>query len=1277
MRRCWVKIMGEFCGTVIGRSIMQTMRALVNHLWTFILNVILWLPLFAVAGYYGLNAVLQRDDSAQIISNAVSKYLPGALVRFDAANVRVGWKQAVVSVENFRVVAGKNSLTVPKADFWVQPTGLVAALHRPTVILFGGTGAQMMPPLDSHWAVLGEQANIQWHDEENQIALTLANAQLKLRHDDGLLQISAHENDRRQTDIAAHFRMFAHDLRGTVHIALENWSPPAAVPLQWQSMRATAQIKVNGGQWRAVAAGELQEVKHHEGKADELHWHATTHWPPSATATLAARVTLAAAALSLAYLPKMPQTNLHASGMLRYAPSQQTWQWNDGMMLAQNADGLLNASLTVSGRMTEIVAADLRGRLINVPLAVFSSYTSAGKLRDWFKNALPGGTMQNAHFSWRGQPADFPFSDDGGDFALTAKFVDGELLIGDGWPAAQSLHGHLIMRGDDLEINGNGDMAGLAARAQVRLPNVLATNVSLYLLAKAKPDTLANYTRAARQFPPLQATVEQVLNDFAASGHGRFMLSLTVPLAAPTNTRAEGFLRVNDGRLQADNLPALTAVVGGVHFSNQGASGQLLGILAGQLATVNFNNMQVTVRSVIDAQTIFSFLGDGDGSVLGSIPFEFRRDERRTVIVSSLRGVRFDYLKLLNKDVTGKAMFGVTLAIDKVRTRLQLSGNTLYLTVPGQEVAWGANAAASQPFIHDLPSNFSLSGHGRLRLSLMVPLAAPTKMRAYGLLQVNDGRLQAGSLPALTTVAGNVHFSNKNAKGQLSGIWAGQLATVDFDNTQVTVRSAIEAQTALSFVDIDDLPIFGIVPFNLQRDERRTVMVSSLHGVRFDYPAPLNKEAMEKATLSITAAAGMVRARLQLRRNTLHLTAQKRGVDLAINAISLPPPARGLQVHGTMADVDVGLWLNGGDTTNAQIAVSLTLVRANFADVIQQTMILHSPFVVRDERQIAITADSVAGVARLGKKHLYLDLARLSLSPPQSEGGEGDDLVFSLLRQMTISLTTQRLQMGSVTLGALQLNGAPMDANAWNLNTLVLMNESATLTAVGGYFDDTATVSVRLWTSDAPAFLQIFAVSNVVSEGAAEMGGDLTLRRAPTGFSLSDLHGQLKMRASDLRYLKGGESVVGLLAIFSPQSLLSLGFVELGKEGTFINNIDGDIILNGGKAEVHEWKMKNDDFSISMEGDTDLAMRTLNLHGRVRPGNRLLKAGSFLSIGVAGAAAVQPLSLVAYWLAGKVFERPLAEIGAYNYTITGTWDSPIYKESGVTLKQSASDGAEK
>ncbi|MGI9348080.1 MAG: AsmA-like C-terminal region-containing protein, partial [Gammaproteobacteria bacterium] len=661
----------------------------------------------------------------------------------------------------------------------------------------------------------------------------------------------------------------------------------------------------------------------------------------------------------------------------------------------------------------------------------------------------------------------------------------------------------------------------------------------------------------------------------------------------------------------------------------------------------------------------------------GSIPFELQRDERRTVMVSSLRGVRFDYLKLLNKDVMGKAIFGVTLATGRVRTRLQLSGNTLYLTVPGQEVAWGANAAASQPFIHDLPGNFSLSGHGRLRLSLMVPLAAPAKMRAYGLLQVNDGRLQAGSLPALTTVAGNVHFSNKNAKGQLIGIWAGQLATVDFDNTQVTVRAAIEAQTALSFLDVDDLPVFGIIPFNLQRDERRTVMVSSLRGVRFDYPAPLNKEAMEKATLSITAAAGMVRARLQLRRNILHLTAQKRGVDLAINAISLPPPARGLQVHGTMADVDVGLWLSGEDTTNAQIAVSLTLVRANFADVIQQTMILHSPFVVRDERQIAITADSVAGVARLGKKHLYLDLARLSLSPPQSEGGGVGDLVFSLLRQMTISLTTQRLQMGSVTLGVLQLNGAPMDANVWILNTLAIINESSTLAAAGGYFDDTATVSVRLWTSDAPAFLQIFSVSNVVSEGAAEMGGVLTWPRPPIGFSLSNLRGRLQMRASDLRYLKGGESVVGLLAIFSPQSLLSLGFVELGKEGTFINNMDGDIILKDGKAEVHNWKMKNDDFSISMEGNTDLAMRTLNLHGRVRPGNRLLKAGSLVSIGVAGAAAVQPLSLVAYWLAGKVFERPLAEIGAYNYTITGTWDSPIYKESGVTLKQSASEDAKK
>ena len=51
----------------------------------------------------------------------------------------------------------------------------------------------------------------------------------------------------------------------------------------------------------------------------------------------------------------------------------------------------------------------------------------------------------------------------------------------------------------------------------------------------------------------------------------------------------------------------------------------------------------------------------------------------------------------------------------------------------------------------------------------------------------------------------------------------------------------------------------------------------------------------------------------------------------------------------------------------------------------------------------------------------------------------------------------------------------------------------------------------------------------------------------------------------------------------------------------------------------------------------------------------------------AGVAAVNPLALAAGWFLGKVFEKPISEIGAYNYRIGGTWQNPAYSETGVTF----------
>ncbi|MBE8158790.1 MAG: hypothetical protein HAW59_05310, partial [Betaproteobacteria bacterium] len=231
-----------------------------------------------------------------------------------------------------------------------------------------------------------------------------------------------------------------------------------------------------------------------------------------------------------------------------------------------------------------------------------------------------------------------------------------------------------------------------------------------------------------------------------------------------------------------------------------------------------------------------------------------------------------------------------------------------------------------------------------------------------------------------------------------------------------------------------------------------------------------------------------------------------------------------------------------------------------------------------------------------------------------------------------------------------------------------LKNGANILRLTGGYDGAQTSIAISLDAPEASALLAALGHGGVISEGGAAFSGGLFWPQTPSDFSLGAVRGGISLRAEDLRYLNADSGVLSFLAVFSPQSLLRLGFTEIGKEGIRLNTMDGEINFLDGAAEFKDFLMKNDDVNISLEGAADLQTRTLKLNGRVRPGHRLLGAGSVVTI-AGGIAAVQPLSLAAGWFLGKIFEKPLSEIGAYNYTITGPWEDPVYAETGVTFTE--------
>jgi uncharacterized protein YhdP len=631
-----------------------------------------------------------------------------------------------------------------------------------------------------------------------------------------------------------------------------------------------------------------------------------------------------------------------------------------------------------------------------------------------------------------------------------------------------------------------------------------------------------------------------------------------------------------------------------------------------------------------------------------------------------------NFMLVMNNDdivINGKGRIA-GLEMDVVEARLPnmvAQKATLYLDVLAipERLARYIDAANDFPPVREpvreALQDLSIDGEGQLSLAVVVPLAVPENATAVAKLVVRKGRLHKADLPPMEQAIGTVHIDASGAKGYLFGTLLGHIMTLDFYNDTVTIYSVIDAHAALSIVGVEEIPVNGSVPFILHQNAQVTVFTSFLEGASIDLPAPLKKRAQEVATLEVTFASNTTQARLQLRNNTVQM-AFVDGIDIAINTPQLSPPNGGINVRGAIAEVDVEEWLklSGGQSTS--LAVSITLHDTELVGIRQNSIIIYSPFAENDHRHVEIIADNLAGDVIYSDNYFRADMSRLSLS------SDGENTFNVDLRDMTVSIVVQELMVNNIFLGHLRIDGTPVDDGSWHLNTLNIVNGPATLEITGQYDHNKTQMALTLNTDDAVHLLSIFSFVDIISEGAVDLQGIFNWPGSPLNFSLANLRGRLRLRGRDLRYLKSETSVISLLAVLSPQSLLSLGFVELGKDGVALDIMDGEIVLEDGQANVTGLSMENEDISIDMVGGIGLVDKTLNLRGRVRPGAQLLKASSLVSIG-AGIATVQPLSLAAGWLLGKVFEKPLSEIGAYNYTIIGSWNDPLYEESGVTFRQ--------
>lgn len=559
--------------------------------------------------------------------------------------------------------------------------------------------------------------------------------------------------------------------------------------------------------------------------------------------------------------------------------------------------------------------------------------------------------------------------------------------------------------------------------------------------------------------------------------------------------------------------------------------------------------------------------------------------------------------------------------------------------------------------IEALAREAKLSGDSRLSVFVSLPFAAPENGDFHAALSLaGNGAIRVAGMPPFFRASGAAEIDGNGARATVRGVLDGNLATLFVHNGGITLRGRIAAKRAAAIANFTAAPIGGEASFELRRDARGTVFLSDLHGVSVSLPPPLAKAAEDAAMLSVRADSSGVRGELKLGGNVFRAVLNG-GADIAINAALAPPPEKGVYVHGVAGGADnVGAWMAQGG--GADIAMSLLVINSTLFGAFHHYLLVRSSPPKNGARTIILQGEDAAGTVFLDGGILRADFSRLLLG---AAGGGAD------VYDLTVSVAVADFNIGGAALGSLQIYGEPADGG-WILRNAQLKNGANILRLTGGYDGAQTSIAISLDAPEASALLAALGHGGVISEGGAAFSGGLFWPQTPSDFSLGAVRGGISLRAEDLRYLNADSGVLSFLAVFSPQSLLRLGFTEIGKEGIRLNTMDGEINFLDGAAEFKDFLMKNDDVNISLEGAADLQTRTLKLNGRVRPGHRLLGAGSVVTI-AGGIAAVQPLSLAAGWFLGKIFEKPLSEIGAYNYTITGPWEDPVYAETGVTFTE--------
>lgn len=454
---------------------------------------------------------------------------------------------------------------------------------------------------------------------------------------------------------------------------------------------------------------------------------------------------------------------------------------------------------------------------------------------------------------------------------------------------------------------------------------------------------------------------------------------------------------------------------------------------------------------------------------------------------------------------------------------------------------------------------------------------------------------------------------------------------------------------------------------------------SNLVGTSLNLPAPFNKSASAGLPTTVRIPLPMDgRGDVQVTLGKLasvraRTTGANTGVAVMLGgAAAATPPARGVSINGAVPAMDALAWmaiLDGSSGANTAMSIDRLDVQADrilLGDTaLPGARLRLTP--LRDGNQVDVSGSALQGTLHIGSARnapIVGRFDRVRVAMPKFTGASptsGASRTNALVSDPR-KLPPLDLEIKSLMLGKTEFNGVRLKTSQVAAGTLI-DRFSATaaqtqLEATGSWFGDASqsrtALKLKVDTRNLGKLVSAMGAADQVSKGRGTFSADVAWPSSPMDLQTSKLSGKIAvdMRQGSLVKVEPGVGrVIGLFSVARLPRRLTLDFSDFFAEGFAFDSVNGDIRFESGFAKTDDFSIKGPSADINIRGTANLETQTFDQTIDVYP-----KAGNMLT--VAGAVAGGPIGAAIGAVAGQILKKPLGQMAAKTYRVTGPWSDP-------------------